>query len=50
MSVVAITREHIDAWHVAREHHRISASAVYLGSHEVLSGASYLLVSQLHWS
>lgn len=50
MGIIAITREQVDARHVARERNRISASAVYLGSHEQLPGASHLLVGQLHWS
>src|SRR5450759_1572484 len=50
VGVVAIAREHVDAWHVACERNRISASAVYLGSHEELPGTSHLLVGQPHWS
>jgi hypothetical protein len=37
------------SWHVACERNRISASAVYLGSHEEFPGASHLLVGQPHW-
>lgn len=50
IGIFAITCEHVDSWHVARERNGISTSAVYLGGHKQLPGASHLLVSQLHWS
>jgi hypothetical protein len=48
VGVVAIAREYVDAWHVARDGGRVSASAVYLGGHKEFPGSCYLLDSQLH--